>query len=1150
MTAGAVAAPDRPYKGLRPFEATPLDALFFFGRDRERQLITANLMAARLTVLYGESGVGKSSVLRAGVVQTLRGQAREGAGFVVALYSDWSAPAPVDGIVEAVRAAVADVVGTDPGAGSGTLAERLARLSDFVGGEVYLVLDQVDEYFLYHPSEPGPLLDALPPIVTDATLRVNVLLGIREESLARLDVLRPQIPGLFANALRLERLDRDAGRAAIVGPLERWRELTGGDAVEIEPAVVDAILASVAVTGAGGNGNGAGPAAIEPPYLQVVMERLWDAERAAGSTLLRLSMLEALGGGRRIVAEHLDRALAGLDTAEQDAAAKMFAHLVTPSGAKMAFDVADLAGYAAVDEPETQHVVDALVDERILRTVGGGDGARVEIFHDVLAAAAAEWRRRHEAARALETERAEARRRHRRLLVVAIAAVVALALMTAVAVFAVAQQREANDQRAAAAAEARAAQGRAATADAARALPTNPAEALRLAALGASVDPSPRTEDALRTTLVAVSQRALFGTGKAAVLAGAFSPDGKTIAIGDAGGRVVVAPRHGGRRKAVFHHDHRPVNAVAFVGAADLLVTASDDRTAAVWNVTRHRRLHVLRHDGPVTDLAVAGDGTTLATASADGHVRIWSLPGGRLLRTIAFPSRVDDIALDADAGRVLAVGGDHARLYDTSSGALVGTYERFGKVTAAAVSANGQLVVTGHPGKHAVAHVWRADGTFLTALMGFHSRITDVEFAPDSLLLVMASADGDGRVYNLGVRSARQFIAPLIGHTNHVLAATFSPDGTRIVTASSDKNAAVWELEGLNRATLVGHTESVTGAAMSVDDRYVLTWSKDGTARVWDWQPEPLPPAVGRTGGHPQRAVFGDGGAVVASLDAAGVARVNRVGSATVVRIRRAAPATALAISRDGALVATGGSDGRVLVSRASGGAVSTLVLGRPVRAVAFSADGRRLAGAGRQGRVRIWTPVGGLIRTLETGRHTVTAVALSPDAGRIAVGDGKGLITIWNTSTGAREHTLTGHSNDVLALAFSADGRLLVSGSKDADARIWRVSDGHTVHLLRRHFSRVTDVEFSPDGRWVVSTGQQRVVLWRTATGVKVVLLQWSPPHAFVAAGFRANSRTIVTAGADGAVRAYMCSVCGRIGELRRLAELRLRKLRPLGG
>src|SRR4030095_1821510 len=58
-----------PYKGLVPFDEE--DAPFFFGRDEERDLIIANLVASRLTLLYGATGVGKSSVLGAGVVYHL-----------------------------------------------------------------------------------------------------------------------------------------------------------------------------------------------------------------------------------------------------------------------------------------------------------------------------------------------------------------------------------------------------------------------------------------------------------------------------------------------------------------------------------------------------------------------------------------------------------------------------------------------------------------------------------------------------------------------------------------------------------------------------------------------------------------------------------------------------------------------------------------------------------------------------------------------------------------------------------------------------------------------------------------------------------------------------------------------------------------------
>ncbi len=62
-------------------------------------------------------------------------------------------------------------------------------------------------------------------MLVDGPLRVNVLLSLREDTLAALDRLKGAIPNLFANVLRLDRLDRAAGRAAIVRPLERWGEL-------------------------------------------------------------------------------------------------------------------------------------------------------------------------------------------------------------------------------------------------------------------------------------------------------------------------------------------------------------------------------------------------------------------------------------------------------------------------------------------------------------------------------------------------------------------------------------------------------------------------------------------------------------------------------------------------------------------------------------------------------------------------------------------------------------------------------------------------------------------------------------------------------------------------------------------------------------
>src|SRR3989449_3334681 len=187
-----VPAPSSPYKGLAAFEDSGVDALFFFGRDRDSQVIAANLMASRVTVLFGPTGVGKTSVLRAGVAYKLRQEA----GVDVRVHSSW--------------------IG-DP-------SEALADLAPRAGRDLYLMLDQFEEFFLYHEAD-RTFVDQLADVIRRPDLRVNVLIGIREDALALLDAFKEVIPNLLSNRLRLENLDRAAGEAAIRGPLQRFNEL-------------------------------------------------------------------------------------------------------------------------------------------------------------------------------------------------------------------------------------------------------------------------------------------------------------------------------------------------------------------------------------------------------------------------------------------------------------------------------------------------------------------------------------------------------------------------------------------------------------------------------------------------------------------------------------------------------------------------------------------------------------------------------------------------------------------------------------------------------------------------------------------------------------------------------------------------------------
>ena len=450
-----------PYKGLQPFEDSPDDVRFFFGREAEREIISANLMASRLTVLYGETGVGKSSVLRAGVAHHLRSLARRNAEehgrpeLAVVLFDAWRDD-PVAGLTDAVEAAVRDALadGDVSAPVTGSLADQLEAWCELLDGDLYLVLDGIEEYFLYHEGEEGPgtFANEFPEAVRRPGLRASFLVALREDALGKLDRFKASIPNLFGNYLRLDHLGRDAGRQAIAGPVETFNELEPADSVEIEPELVEAVLDQVQTgrveIGQVGRGIVEGKTAegrIEAPFLQLVMRRLWDEERAAGSKVLRLSTLEMLGGAEQIVRDHLERALADLSAADRDVAAQIFNYLVTPSGTKIAHEGEDLARYAGVSEDDIEPVLATLTRERVLRPTAPDNGhARYEIYHDVLGEGVLAWCAEHERERELEGSRAEAARRHRRLLGVIAAGGVLLAVMAAVTAFALVQRGEAQ----------------------------------------------------------------------------------------------------------------------------------------------------------------------------------------------------------------------------------------------------------------------------------------------------------------------------------------------------------------------------------------------------------------------------------------------------------------------------------------------------------------------------------------------------------------------------------------------------------------------------------------------------------------------------------------------------------------------------------
>ncbi|MGW8317598.1 MAG: nSTAND1 domain-containing NTPase [Candidatus Promineifilaceae bacterium] len=1165
-----------PYKGLQYFDRA--DTALFFGRERLTARLVARLrradnpLAGRFLAVIGDSGSGKSSLVRAGLIPALEeGRPLLGDLAPPADSSQWAihlitpTAHPLEALAlsltrdsESVSAAatLSDDLACEPRClhlyASKLLYDQARRSGKRQTGHIVIVVDQFEELFTLCncPDERRAFVDNL----LTAVLREGptiVVIALRADFYAHCARFEQLREALESQQVYIGPMNTEELRRAVTGPAER-------EGWDFEPGLVDFLLQEVE---------------DEPGALPLLSHALLETWRRRQGRTMTFAGYNASGGVRGAIAATADRVLDALGQEQRAIARQIFLHLTElGEGApdtRRRVRLSDLQT-AAKEPAAVEAVLGILADARLVTITEDS----VEVAHEVLIR---EWPTLHswldqnrddlhlqrqldaalEEWQAAEQDPSYLLRGTRLDQFDQWAKTVNLTLSQAEQDY-LRASAAARQQRLAVEIERQAHERELETRS--RGFMT----ALLLVMVLATIATLILATMARRAERVAESEAAARATLQAIAEAEA---EARAIqeALAERQARTATA-----RELTAFAsniHDNNPELAILLALQAVDETFAVDGFVLPEAEFALHQAVQASRLELAITGeeglsfVAFTPNGKQLVTwgpvgGEPAGYTKIWDAKSGELLQSVP---GMPIVGRSLDDNRILIAQPEsntiHHALWDTNAGTLITlvTIDNLPLPQSAALAPDRKRIAYSLPnGKTAIWDLYTGQEVISLASEG-RPPDRSLAFSPDGQHLATGDSSGLVTIWDLVNGDP---VHQMPAYTGAVTALLYDEAGDRLFTAANnDSLVKVWDTKTAQElANFEARDRAIAGLDLSQDETLLAGSGWDGITYIWDISELPTGDVDGETQaltGHISRVgdvAFSPDGQQVASVSSSTI-RIWNIGlegrweGPVFVNGPPAEPEAlvSIAVSPDGNLLAATNADKKVRVWNTTTGQRLFTLTGHQdeVERVSFSPDGEYLVTVGHDDTIRGWDATTGAalfslddINCAENTPYPIRCdIAFSPDERLLAIGESDGSVRLLDFQTLLRNETvdsalvqtIEASAMPVWDMAISPDGLHLATAGLDNMVRLWDIETGERLLTLFGHDDSLLVVVFDHDGRRLATADVNgQVNIWDLPTGK---LRHEITGHAGPVTGlaFSPDSHLLASASYDGAAAVW---------------------------